>query len=177
MKFYLGLILFSSFLMKTSSAKTLEIKKDGRTIFIQEKTKWEMGKDLFGIPYIYFSPNQNGQRSNISFTDTGANLELDFKSLKDNQEDFKKNKKEWAQTVGATIESFTPFEMNLNKLGHKVHQIGLTYKHENKIYIEKSLYIECRGRIIFSKSLRLKLNESHEKDFSDLISGLDCGGV
>lgn len=161
----------------SSSAKILELERNSGTIFIQEKPDWRLGKDLFGMPFIYFSPQVNGQRSNISFTDTGANIELDVKALEKNQGDFKKNKEAWAKTVGASILSFTPYEMKVNKQGHRVHAISFSYKHEDKTYVERSNYIECRGKIIFSKSLRLDKNDAHEKDFQDLIENLDCGGV
>lgn len=169
----LGIIILSS----TSYARSMELKKNTRSIFIEKLPKWKLGKDLFGMPFIYFSPQTNGQRSNISFTDTGANLELDVKALADNQNDYKKGKEAWANTVGAIPLEFTPYEVKVNKLGHKIHQIGFSYKHEDKTYFERSNYIECRGKIIFSKSLRLKENESHENDFKKLLESLDCGGV
>jgi hypothetical protein len=171
-------ILISNFLFAhIAMAKTLELKKDSKSIFIEEKPKWKLGKDLFGMPFIYFSPKTNGQRSNISFTDTGASLELDMKSLSDGQGTFKTNKEKWAKTVGATPLEFTPYTMKVSKLGHRIHQIGFSYKHEDKEYVERSNYIECRGKIIFSKSLRLKVNEPHAKEFDDLLNGIDCGGI
>jgi hypothetical protein len=158
-------------------AKTLELKHQNRTIFIKEFSNWELGKDLFGMPFIYFSPQKNGQRSNISFTDTGASLELDVKSLAENQKDYQKGRKEWAETVGASPLSFSPYKVTTNKLGHRVHQIGFSYQHEQKVYEETSYYIECRGKILFSKSLRLRENDEHDKNFRELIESIDCGGV
>lgn len=129
------------------------------------------------MPFIYFSPMENGQRSNISFTDTGAEIELDIKALAANQSEYQNHKKEWLEEVGATSLGFSPYEVSINQHGHKIHKIGFSYQHEEDTYLEKSFYIECRGRIIFSKSLRLKRNEKHEREFSDLLSSLDCGGV
>lgn len=163
--------------ISVAHAGSLELKKNTRSIYIEEKDDWRLGKDFFGMPFIYFSPQVNGQRSNISFTDTGAELELDVKSLANNQADYQKNKKEWANQVGATPISFVPYEVSLNKHGHKIHKIGFNYEHEGKTYAEKSFYIECRGKLIFSKSLRLDVNAAHDKDFSDLLGSLDCGGV
>ena len=158
-------------------AKSLELKKNTRSIFIEEKDNWTLGKDLFGMPFIYFSPQTHGQRSNISFTDTGVDFELDMKSLSSTQEKYQVNKKLWAEKVGAKPLNFIPYEVSPNLHGHKIHKIGFTYLHEGKTYNEKSYYIECRGKVLYSKSLRLSENELHEKDFSDLISSLDCGGV
>lgn len=158
-------------------AKNLELKKDTRSIFIEEKENWTLGKDLFGMPFIYFSPQSHGQRSNISFTDTGVDFELDVKSLSSTQEKYHSNKKRWAEKVGATPLTFIPYEVGQNQHGHKIHKIGFTYQHEGKTYNEKSYYIECRGKVLYSKALRLSENEVHEKDFSDLIGSLDCGGV
>lgn len=164
-------------LISVAHAGSLELKKNTRSIYIEEKNDWRLGKDLFGMPFIYFSPQVNGQRSNISFTDTGADLELDVKSLANNQTDYQKNKKTWATQVGATPISFMPYEVSMNKHGHKIHKIGFNYEHEGKNYAEKSFYIECRGKVIFSKSLRLDVNSAHDKDFNDLLGSLDCGGV
>jgi hypothetical protein len=167
----LGIISFNL------QAKTLELKKNTRSIFIEEKAGWKLGKDLFGMPFVYFAPKKNGQRSNISFTDTGADLELDVKSLASSQEKYQSNKKEWAKKVGAIPLSYAPYEVSVNKHGHRIHEIGFNYEHEGKQYNEKSFYIECRGKILFSKSLRLSVNESDEKQFDDLISSLDCAGI
>lgn len=167
------LILFSI----SAHAKVLELKKNTGTIFITEKNQWMLGKDLFGMPFIYFSPQKNGQRSNISFTDTGAELELDIKILAENQDKYQVNRKKWADSVGADPLSFDPYEVKINKNGHRIHRVGFNYAHEGKVYAEKSYYIECKGKLIFSKSLRLKENLSHEKDFDDLLSTLDCGGI
>jgi len=159
------------------NAKVLELKKNTGTILIQENKTWTLGKDLFGIPFMLFSPQTNGQRSNITFTNTGADLELEFKTLSLTQDDFKKGKKQWAEKVGADVLSFEPYGMKVNKNGHRVHTIGMNYVHEGKAYIERSHYIECKGRLIYSKSLRLKENDSHDKDFNNFIQSLDCGGV
>ena len=173
---------FISFIILTllslsSHAKTIELRKKTRSIFIEEKTGWTLGKDLFGMPFVYFSPELNGQRSNISFTDTGANLELDIKSLSSTQSKYQTARKKWADQIGATPTGFRPYEVTVNKHGHKIHGIGFNYDFKGKAYRESSFYIECRGKIIFSKSLRLNQNNRHEKDFSDLLTNLDCGGV
>lgn len=161
----------------SSHAKTLELEKNTRSIFVDEKEGWTLGKDIFGMPFIYFSPHTNGQRSNISFTDTGADLEIDIKSLATTQDKYQEGRKAWAEQVGAMPLGFLPYQVTVNKHGHKVHRIGFTFEHEGKAYNEKSFYIECRGKIIFSKALRLKENDQHDKDFDELVTSLDCGGV
>lgn len=177
MKQIFVLVLIVSAFPLSSLAKSLELKKNSRSIFIEEKIDWKLGRDLFGMPFIYFSPESNGQRSNISFTDTGADLELDVNSLATSQKSFENNKKKWAESVGATPEAFVPYKASVNQHGHKVHTIGFVYAHEGKEYLEKSYYIECRGKLLFSKSLRLSTNQKHDSDFSELINSLDCGGV
>ncbi len=173
----LKVLLLLSFISLSYKAHSLELKKNTRSIFIEEKNDWRLGRDLFGMPFIYFSPESNGQRSNISFTDTGADLELDVKSLATTQDKYQANKKQWAEQIGATPLGFVPYEVTVNKHGHKIHRIGFNYSHEGESYNEKSFYIECRGKILFSKSLRVKENQMHDKDFDDLLSSLDCGGV
>ncbi len=174
MKHLMVLFILFSF---SAQAKVLELKKNTGTIYIPEKSNWKLGKELFGMPFIYFAPEKNGQRSNISFTDTGAELELDINSLASTQEKYQSGRKNWAKKVGADPISYEAYEVKVNKNGHRVHRIGFNYAHEGKVYAEKSYYVECRGKILFSKSLRLRENASHEKDFEDLLSSLDCGGV
>ena len=158
-------------------AKMLELKNGTRTIFIEEKSQWQLGKDLFGMPFIYFSPSHGGQSSNISFSDTGAKLNLDSSLLDKNTSDYQENKKQWAEQIEAQIISFDPFSVKTSARGHRVHEIGVQYKQQDKTYDEKSYYIECRGKIVFAKSLRLIENSSHGEDFKDLITQLDCSGV
>ena len=171
------LIISLSIISFHAEAKYIELTKNNRSIFIEEKSEWQLGKDLFGMPYIYFSPKENGQRSNISFTDTGADVELDIKGLAKSQDSYQNHKKKWADSIGAIPISFEPYTVSINERGHRIHRIGFNYSHENKVYNEGSYYIECRGKILYSKSLRLEKNEKHENDFKNLISSLDCGGV
>lgn len=176
MKKLIVLFILTVFSFSTQ-AKILELKKNSGTIFIPEKSHWKLGKELFGMPFIYFSPQENGQRSNISFTDTGSDLELDIKTLASTQDKYQSSRKRWAEKVGAELISFEPYQVKVNKNGHRIHRVGLNYSHEGKVYAEKSYYIECKGKLLYSKSLRIKENVSHEKDFDDLLSSLDCGGV
>ncbi|MBY0517472.1 MAG: hypothetical protein K2P81_11210 [Bacteriovoracaceae bacterium] len=173
MKNSLWIILMIISTSAWSAALKLETKY-GR-IFVPEKPTWELGKDLFGMPFIYFSPQVNGQRSNISFTNTGVDLEIDLKAMSENPEAFKKMKNDWAQEVNATPVDYIPYKKWKNQQGHSVHEVGFQYRHENKEYIEKSIYIDCNGRLIYSKSLRLIQNSQHDKDFKELIDELDCG--
>ncbi|HLT23164.1 MAG TPA: hypothetical protein VKZ84_06965 [Bacteriovoracaceae bacterium] len=162
-------------LFLTSSSFAEELTHSGHTLYVDNHEQWEVGKDLFGIPFILFSPQTNGQRSNISFAHTGAELSLEVEALKSNQKDYQANKKKWAELHSATIKKFIPYSSFLNAHGHRVHSIGVSYENEQKIYIEKSFYTECKDQILFSKSLRLQENSAHEKYFSSLINSLDCG--
>ena len=70
-KFYHFFFLFLIF-SPLAFSKNIELKKDGRTIFIKEKKAWKIGQNLFGMPYILFSPRENGQRSNFFDLDHGG---------------------------------------------------------------------------------------------------------
>jgi hypothetical protein len=171
------IILFLIFFGMDTFAKTIELKQQSRSIIINERSGWKLSKNILGMPFIYISPKKNGQRSNISFTDTGSNLSLNIKSLALGQGDYQLNKKEWAKGIGATKLNFFPYTVKINKHGHKIHEIGLTFEEASQNYKEKSHYIECRGNIFFSKSLRLLKNVEHENDFDDIINNLDCSGI
>lgn len=168
------LLIFSVNSLVWAETQTLGTAQ-GR-ILIPTLKNWELGKNLFGMPFLYFSPQANGQRSNISFTDTGVNLEIDLSRLRQNSESYQKIKKDWAKSVGGKISSYHPFKIWKNDQGHAVHEIGVEFIHENNSYLEKSFYVDCRGKLIFAKSLRLKVNQEHQKDFDFLMNKLDCGG-
>jgi hypothetical protein len=104
-------------------------------------------------------------------------VKLDIQSLAKTQDQYQVGRKKWAETVGADPLSYEPYEVKINKNGHRIHRVGFNYAHEGKVYAEKSYYIECKGKILFSKSLRLEENAAHEKDFSDFLSTIDCGGI
>lgn len=171
-------LLFLSFLiLSLSTAFAEELKHSGHSIFIDNKAHWEVARDLFGIPFILFSPGKNGQRSNISFAHTGVDLELEVSALKENQRDYQLGKEKWAQTHQALIKRFIPYESHLNSLNHRFHSIGVIYESEKRIYQEMSFYIECKGQIVFSKGLGLIENIEDQNYFKELINSLDCGAL
>jgi hypothetical protein len=163
------------FFPSVTSASTQTLVTERGQILINELKDWELGKDMFGMPFIYFSPQINGQRSNISFTSTGVETDLDLTTLGKNQDTYKKMKLQWADSVQAKIIGHSPYKRWKNSQGHIVHQIGFEYSHEDLHYVETSFYVDCRGKLIFSKSLRLKANLPHQKDFEQLIQDMDCG--
>lgn len=169
--------LLLCFLALPALADRLDLKQENKSIYIDEIKRWELKRDLFGMPFIYFSPQKNGQRSSISFTDTGAELELNTKDISSTQKKYQEGRRKWADSVDAKVLSYLPYKLSTNRLGHKIHRIGFSYEHQDKTYVEKSFYIECRGRIIFSKALRLTTNVDHDKDFNDLVESIDCGGI
>ena len=167
----ISFILFSQFVM----AKDLYLPHKSGNLITVEKDNWELGKDMFGIPYMYFSPKANGQRSNIVFAATGAEIAFDTSDIGNSIKKYEKIKKDWAAKNESKVTSYIPYRFWSNYHGHKVHQAGFSYEHEEKKYVEHSYYIECKGKMYFSKSLRLKENAKHEVDFEDLIKHLDCG--
>lgn len=156
-------------------AATLKLETERGRIFVPEQKGWELGKDMFGMPFIYFSPQTNGQRSNISFTTTGLDVEFNLAVMNKDKAGHQKLKREWAAEVLATPTGFIPYKRWANAQGHTIHEIGFEYDHEGKHYVEKSFYIDCRGRLIYAKSLRLKDNAAHDKEFTTLVKEMDCG--
>jgi hypothetical protein len=144
-------------------------------IFVPELIGWELGRDMFGMPFIYFSPRTNGQRSNISLTATGVDVEVNLADMAKNPDAYKMLKLSWAKEVDATAGAFIPYKNWKNDQGHTVHEIGFEYAHLGKSYIEKSFYVDCRSRLIYLKSLRLEQNTSHESGFYKIVKELDCG--
>lgn len=168
-------LFLTLFLTLTSTVYAVELTHSGHTLYLDNPQEWEVGKDLFGIPFMLFSPQLNGQRSNMSFAHSGVELELEVQALKDNQAAYQENKKKWGEVHSTKILTFMPYQNFLNSHKHQVHAIGVSFESEKKIYVETSYYTECKGKILFSKSLRLKENLEHEKYFKSLINSLDCG--
>ncbi|MES2527431.1 MAG: hypothetical protein V4598_10100 [Bdellovibrionota bacterium] len=168
-------ITLSYLITLTASAATQTLTTKYGRIFVPDIKGWELGKNMFGMPFLYFSPQENGQRSNISFTNTGVDGELDLPSLGKNPELYHKMKKEWAETIDAKVLGFSPFRTWKNDQGHTVNEIGVEYTAHGKDYVEKSYYIDCRGRLLYSKSLRLKVNDKHTSEFESLVKKMDCG--
>jgi hypothetical protein len=171
-EYLFALILFT--LTPALHASTMSLQTERGKITIPELKNWELGKDMFGMPFIYFSPQQNGQRSNISFTATGVELESSLNDLAKDAAGYQKIKKDWANTVQAKVQGFTPYKQWKNNNGHVVHEVGFNYLHKNKNYVEHSYYINCRERLVYAKSLRLTSNADHQEHFKKLIQDMDC---
>lgn len=158
-----------------ASAKDLKLVTEQGQILVPELAGWELGRDMFGMPFILFSPRANGQRSNMSLTATGVDVDVDLAAMAKNPEAFKAQKQQWGETVGATITGFIPYALRRNTHDHAIHSIGVEYTHQEKDYVETSYYVDCRKRLIYAKTLRLKQNAEHETSFQHLLTELDCG--
>ena len=171
-KWFAVILMILSFSAYSSVQK---LETEYGKIFVPELPQWELGKNMFGMPFIYFSPRANGQRSNISLTATGVDVEINLADMSKNPNAYKALKQRWAKEVDATPGAFIPYKSWKNEHGHAVHEIGFEYSHLGKSYVEKSFYIDCRSRLIYAKSLRLEQNSSHEVDFKKIVRELDCG--
>jgi hypothetical protein len=150
------------------------LKTDSGTIVVSKPNGWTIEERVLGIPFVFFSPKINGQRSNVSFTHTGQNLKLNNKALLADFKNYKLGKKQWADKVGAKIIKVLPLKSFQNTHGHNVTQIGVSYKFKKKSYIEKSYYIECGQKLLHSKALTLQKNKTHHKLVENMIKGIDC---
>ncbi len=157
------------------SASVQKLETELGSVYVPQLPQWELGRNMYGMPFIYFSPRANGQRSNISFTFTGVDVELDLAVMGKDAEGFRRLKENWAKTVEARIDSVIPYRSWKNQHDHTVHEVGVSYTHEGKRYLEKSFYVNCRRQLVYSKALRLLDNASHEAEFTRLVNELDCG--
>lgn len=144
------------------------------SIFINMPTGWDVHQNVLGMPFVLFSPKENGQKSNLSFVPTSAELKVDDKSLGKDIANYQQGKKNWANKIGATIDGFEPLKSFINKHGNKVTRVGVYYTFKKKKYLEKSFYIECDGRLLHSKALTLKSNVGHYKNIDSVIQGVRC---
>ena len=144
-------------------------------IFVPEFKGWELGKDMYGMPFIYFSPLENSQRSNISFTYTGVEVLVNLAEIGQDPEGYKKLKLKWTKSVDAKPLNYHIYKNWKNNHGHSVHEIGFDYSYKDKKYTEKSYYINCRQQLIYAKSLMLIANKDHAPKLLKLVEDLDCG--
>ena len=171
--FIILMMLFSSWSWAESNIQKLET--DYGKIFIPEYKDWEMGRDMYGMPFIYFSPQENSQRSNISFTYTGVEVLVNLAEMGQDPKGYRELKDNWAKTVDATPLDYHPYKNWKNNHGHIVHEVGFDYSFKNKKYNEKSYYINCRGQLVYAKSLMLTVNKEHAPELLKLVQELDCG--
>lgn len=170
----LFIIILSSFLTTSAIAVEVKLNSDGGVILFDAPKSWELRHDLFGMKNWLFSPKSNNSRSNLTVTNTKAKISLDISEIKKSQKSYERLKRNWADKVNATVISFKTLKSFKNDRGNQVSSIGFSYVHKNKRYLENSYYIECRGTIIFSKSLRLEVNEDHQSDIDRIVRSMDC---
>lgn len=166
-------MLFSSWSWGATVIQKLET--DYGKIFIPELSQWEMGRDMYGMPFIYFSPQENSQRSNISFTYTGVEVKVNLAEMGQDRKGYQELKNNWAQSVDAKPLKYHAYKSWKNVHGHKVHEVGFEYLFKEKKYAEISYYVDCRGQLVYAKSLRLQSNDSHAPLMHQLVRELDCG--
>jgi hypothetical protein len=70
-------------------------------------------------------------------------------------------KSNWAKSVDAKPLQYHLYKTWKNTHGHTVHEVGFDYLFKEKKYTEKSYYINCRGQLVYAKSLMLQVNLSH----------------
>lgn len=154
-------------------AETLDFNSSGK-LFAPLVKDWELKKNVMGFPFIMFSPQDHGQKSNLSFLASGENLQFDEARMKKEIDQYKEIKQKWADQIGAKITKVFPLESSLNSKGHKIHTVGVNYLFDKQNYMEKSFYLECRGKLYFSKSLMLMENSYHAKAVDQIMKELDC---
>lgn len=143
-------------------------------IYLDQPEGWELHQNVMGLPFVLFSPKENGQRTNLSFVPTSASAVMDVLGLQKDMVRYKEGKKSWASKIGAKIDSYEPLKSYLNKHGNKVTKIGVEYTFKNKKYVEKSFYIECNGKLVHSKATLLKRNSNHTQYIDHMIQGVRC---
>lgn len=152
----------------------MKLSSDGGVIIFESSDSWELRHDLFGMENWLFSPKENNSRSNITVTNTKTKIKLDIEKIKKNQKSYEALKRNWADGVQAKVISFIPMSSRKNSHGNTVNTIGFRYFFKDKNYREDSYYIDCRGTLIFAKSLRLEVNANHQNDIDKMINSMDC---
>jgi hypothetical protein len=158
----------------SAGAKEIKIPSDGGLILFNAPASWELKHDIFGMENWLFSPKLNNSRSNITVTNTKSKIQLNFDSIKKSRKNYEKLKQNWADRVQAKVISFKPMKAQKNTNGNLVNSIGFSYVFKGKKYIEDSYYIDCRGTVVFVKSLRLEVNLDHQEDINQMINSMDC---
>lgn len=143
-------------------------------ITIPQIQGWEIKEKVFGMPYMLFSPQTKGQRSNISFTHSGIDFPFKVSEIEKSLRQYQDLKKEWTRKIGAEYIKVHEHQRKENLLGHTLYVFGFEYEHQKKHYVEKTYLIQCRGEMVYAKSLRLNENEEHEAKFDKFLNLLNC---
>lgn len=168
------LFLLSFLIINAAFGKMIQLDSGLGRMTFESNPNWELKHNLFGMENWLFSPKLNNSRSNITITDTKAKIELDIQTIKKSQKKYEHLKRKWARKVDANIISFKTLKSFKNTQGHFVHTTGISYLFKKKNYEETSYYIECRGNVLFVKSLRLEQNEEHQQNINQIVKTMDC---
>ncbi len=133
-------------------AKDLTMPHKSGTLITVEKKDWEMGKDMFGIPYMYFSPKKNGQRSNITFVATGADINFDTTNIATGMRDYEKMKKTWAQKTESTVQGFIPYRFWSIFMAIKFIKLDLVIKMKKRSMLNIAFISNAKGRCILARA-------------------------
>jgi len=141
---------------------------------VNNQINWEAKQNMFSLPLLFFSERVNGQASNISFSGTGLDGDLDYTRMKNDEGGYKKIKENFLSKVNGELIALIPYEKKTSTLGHTLHSQGMAFRLNGKTYQEKSYFIECGKKHFYAKTLRLRENKAHDEKFNSLLDQFDC---
>ena len=171
---YLWLMFLCWQVAEGSVGKRLQLKGSQGIVTVPALADWRLEKNVMGLPFVYFSPKLNGERSNLSIISTSSEIEFQSLKLKQDQKSYMAGKLAWAKKVNAEIIRQKPFKVWVNEFGLKVHQIGIEYRYNLKNYSEVSYFIGCEKRTLILKSLNLDSNSQHQRSFETIVNEINC---
>lgn len=168
------MLLLGTILLFIKISFASDLVFDQTTIQVKLPKTWQFNQDIFGFKHVAFSPKENGQRSNISFTFLKTNTELSTTKIHQSQIDYEKQKLSWSKKIDAQILSFTPYLLYKNSNNHFIHSKGVQYSYQGQSYSENTYAIECAEHLYYLKSLVLIENKNHLIDIKKMINQFDC---
>ena len=135
------IVILSLFLTNLYAAS---FKGDLASLDISFAQSFRLYKDFLGLPYVLIKKEKDGKNTSISITPTGVKkLDLDPLLLKENYDQYKQGRENWAKKRGQTINGFLPFKSFKNKSNALVFFAGYKYSKGNLKNVDVSYYVLC----------------------------------
>jgi hypothetical protein len=163
-----------NFIFCHAAVQSFQLKNVGVEIEVPER--WQVARDLFGLPLQILGPQNGTFRPVLSLTDTPlSNIIFDTTKSKPNEGLYQKGRTTWLKKKGGKLISFLPYK-SFQSHQMDFHEIGFEFWLKNLAYREKTYVFLCKNKLVYLKTLESRQNKlSHELVFKKIIASLKCG--
>lgn len=165
----LAILLLLNFTAASASAKSLFYKDDKFSIDVPKK--WREVKDLYGIPVTLLGPSVSPKpRAVVQVIPTSLpHGEMKKEDEKKFGEDYAEGRKRWVKEQGGEILELLPGKYEDNRL-----MAGVSYKLNQKRYLERTYYVNCPKKLYHLKIVLNFENLDSLKESEEIVRSFSC---